>query len=223
MKPEFLTLAKYREAELARPMAELLNRRGIPFELEDASAAVDVTFSSNPYFKEFHLKVPKTYYEKALKVWEADSEALLDHIDEDHYLYEFTDEELYEILAKEDEWSKEDFVLAKKILADRGKAVSKEELASLAAQRLEVLSKPATADPVWITLGFLLACLGGFAGILIGYNYTFKKTLPNGARVYAYDEESRKKGTSMMYVGIGVMVFSLALSVWLWLKFSTTV
>lgn len=211
MKTEFLTLAKYRDAELARPMAELLNKRGIPFELEDASVPVDITFSASPYLKEFHLKVPEAYYKKALKIWEADSESLMEQVDKNHYLFSFSDEELMEILAKADEWSKEDFVLAKKILNDRGKAVSDKELAALEALRLAELSKPAKADPAWIFLGYALALLGGFAGILIGYNYRFKKTLPNGTRVHAYDEASRRQGKQIFYLGVVMFILTSAL------------
>lgn len=211
MKTELLTLAKYRDAELARPMAELLNKRGIPFELEDASAPVDVTFSASPYFKEYHLKVPKTYYKKALKIWEADSEALIEKVDKHHYLFKFSDEELREILEKSDEWSKEDYVLAKKILADRGQEVSEKELAVMEALRIAELSKPAKADPAWIFLGYALALIGGFAGILIGYNYRFKKTLPNGTQVFAYDEASRKQGKQIFYLGLIMFILSAGL------------
>ncbi|MEM6799863.1 MAG: hypothetical protein AAF696_00590 [Bacteroidota bacterium] len=206
MKSELRTLAKYRDPELARPISEMLDRRAIPFVLEDASAAIDVTFSSSPYIKEYHLRVPEQYFRKAQKIWEAESESLLAEIDESHYLFSFADEELWEILEKADEWSKLDFVLAKKILKDRGHEVSQKNLDNLEEERIKELSQSSTANRTWLMIGLITSLLGGFLGMIIGYNYQFKKTLPDGSQVYAYDEQSRKKGMAIFYLGLGVFL-----------------
>ena len=206
MKSELRTLAKYRDPELARPISEMLDRRAIPFVLEDASAAVDVTFSSSPYIKEYHLRVPEKYFQKAQKIWEAESEGLLEEIEENHYLFSFSDEELWEILEKADEWSKLDFVLAKKILRDRGHELSQKNLDNLETERIKILSQSSTASPAWLIIGLISSLMGGFLGMMIGYNYQFKKTLPDGSQVYAYDEQSRKRGMAIFYLGLGVFL-----------------
>ncbi|MDW3650398.1 MAG: hypothetical protein R8P61_25205 [Bacteroidia bacterium] len=206
MNSELRTLAKYRDPELARPISELLDRRGIPFVLEDASVALDVTFTGSPYIKEFLLRVPEQYFRKAQKIWEEDSEELIQGIDEDHYLYSFSDEELWEVLEKADEWSKLDFVLAKKILKDRGQEVEEKKIRQFEEDRLQELGKQATASFQWLLIGFMFSLVGGFIGMMIGYNFQFKKTLPNGTQIYAYDEASRKKGMAIFYLGLIVFV-----------------
>lgn len=48
---------------------------------------------------------------------------ILSHIevvDKDYYLFSFTEIELEDLIQKKNEWSKFDFLLAKKILNDRG-------------------------------------------------------------------------------------------------------
>lgn len=206
MKSELRTLAKYRDPELARPISEMLDRRGIPFVLEDASVALDVTFTGSPYIKEYLLRVPETYFRKAQKIWEEESEELIQGIGEDHYLYAFSDEELWEVLEKADEWSKLDFVLAKKILRDRGNEVEERKLQQFEEARIKELGKQSKASTEWLLIGFAFAILGGFIGMMIGYNFQFKKTLPNGKQVYAYDEASRKKGMMIFYLGLGVFL-----------------
>ena len=81
---------------------------------------------------------------------------------------EFTDEELYDVLLKSDEWNKFDYTLAQKLLSDRGKSIDEELLNSLKKQRLEDLAKPDEGQKPWIIAGYFLALLGGFIGLIIG-------------------------------------------------------
>ena len=56
---------------------------------------------------------------------------------------------------------------------------------------------------VWIIFGYVAALIGGFIGILLGYSlWLSKKKLPNGSKVPAYNEEIRKHGRIIFYLGI---------------------
>jgi hypothetical protein len=60
------------------------------------------------------------------------------------------------------------------------------------------------------TWGYISAFLGGVIGIAIGLNlWTMKKTLPNGERVYVYNENDRNHGKIMTVVGIIVLLCSV--------------
>ncbi|MDN5202313.1 hypothetical protein QQ008_13085 [Fulvivirgaceae bacterium BMA10] len=48
------------------------------------------------------------------KVLEEFSQGQIINVDSNHYLYEFTDDELFEILMKPDEWGSIDYELSKK-------------------------------------------------------------------------------------------------------------
>lgn len=120
---------------------------------------------------------------------------MLDKIDKKYYLFSFTNDELYEILIKSDEWNPFDYKLAQKLLINRGEKVDAEMLDSLKKERLKVLAKPEQNQNSWIVAGYLFSFLGGGVGIIIGYSlWSSKKTLPNGERIYSYKSVDRKHG-----------------------------
>jgi hypothetical protein len=141
----------------------------------------------------------------------------LSQVDPDHYLFGFTNEELLALLAVPDEWSEFDYQLAIIILKDRGHEVSPEIVDELRQDRLRELAKPDTKNRVWIVIGYLLAAMGGLLGIIIRWHLaTFKKTLPNGERVYDYSPRAREHGQriglmgTVMFVGIALWrIFAL--------------
>ena len=148
-------------------------------------------------------KKSRNDFEKAEKILEQNAELLISQVDENYYLYDFSDEELYEILLKSDEWSELDNKLAVQILQKRGKAVDTEILNVLKKERLQVLSKPEESQTPWIIVGYIAALLGGLIGIAIGYSiWKAKKTLPNGQSVYSYNENDRREGKRIFILGL---------------------
>ena len=196
----------------AQELETLLNENNIKTVLADNIAPVDITFSGSTLLNEYEIKIDAFNFEKAEAVLEKDAESLLEKIDQDYYLLSFTDEELYEVLIKSDEWNIFDYKLAQRILANRGKTIDYETLASLKKERLNILSKPEENQRPWIIAGYLFSFLGGGIGIVIGYSlWTSKKTLPNGERIYSYNNADRKQGKTIFIIGL--IVFPLALIV----------
>ncbi len=139
---------------------------------------------------------------------------MINEVDRDYYLFEFTDEELYEILLKSDEWSAFDYSLAQQILTDRGKSIDKNLLNSLKNERLKDLAKPEGNQKPWIIGGYTFAILGGFLGLIIGYFlWTSKKTLPNGQKVYSYSVNDRKHGKYIFYISLIIAPTAMLLRV----------
>ena len=115
---------------------------------------------------------------------------------------------MYEILLKADEWNEFDYKLAQKILVQRGKSVDTELLKALKKQRIELLAKPEENQKSWIVAGYIFATLGGLLGIFIGYSlWTSKKSLPNGQKVYSYNEKDRTHGKNIFYIGLITLPF----------------
>lgn len=97
-------------------------------------------------------------------------------------------------------------------MTERGKNIDSDVLASLKKERLQILAKPEEPQKSWITVGYIFSILGGFLGIIIGYLlWTSKKTLPNGERIYSYNENDRKHGKTIFILGL--IIFPLALLV----------
>lgn len=70
-------------------------------------------------------------------------------------------------------------------------------------QRLQELEKPDENQRPWIIAGYIFALLGGFLGIIIGYFlWTSKKTLPDGRKVYSYNQKDRMQGKYIFFIAL---------------------
>jgi len=210
MTENFTSFRNFSTFIQAQELESLLNKNNIKTVLADNIAPVDVTFSGSTLLNKYEIKINPSDFEKAEAILEKESENILDEIDQDYYLLSFTNEELYEVLLKSDEWSVFDYKLAQKILTKRGKAIDLEMLTSLKKERLKILAKPEENQKPWIIAGYIFSLLGGGIGIVIGYSlWTSKKTLPNGERIYSYNTADRETGKTIFIIGL--IVFSLAL------------
>jgi hypothetical protein len=189
---------------LAIELRNILEENEIDTVLDDNSAPVDVTFSVGASAQDkIEIRIKESDFEKAELILEKAAKAQLNTIDPEYYLFDFNDEELYDVLLKSDEWNKFDYTLAQKILKERGKNIDQELINSLKKQRLEELAKPDENQKPWIIAGYIFALLGGFLGIIIGYFlWTSQKTLPNGQKVYSYSAKDRKQGKYIFFVAV---------------------
>ena len=200
---QFLTYQKFSEEDEIEEFSKLLEKSKIEFEIEDNSVSFDPAFANNSLRKEFIIKLKKVDFEKVNKIQSEISNSLIDDIDKDHYLFEFTDDELIDVILKSDEWNKLDYSLAQKILKDRGKEITDEKLEELKQQRIEELAKPEESQKIWIIAGYIFSILGGFLGIFIGRHLSsHKKTLPNGDKVFGYSKSDRKHGDKIFILGL---------------------
>ena len=200
---KFITFQRFNSIEEAEGLISALKDNGLNVQIEDASPPVDITFSGNTLQNEIRIKGRQSDFETANQILEKQAEQLVDKFSDDHYLYNFTDDELIEIIEKPDEWSKEDYLLSQNILNGRGHKISKEKVEELRQKRIDDLRKPEKGHTGWLIFGFISAILGGLLGIFIGwFHWTFKKTDPTGQRVYAYNEQTRKTGQRIFRIGL---------------------
>jgi hypothetical protein len=208
---EFVTFRKFNNPEHASNLAEILKEHNIPFEVSEDKNNLGSVYGENPLSHYYYIKLREEDFTKA--------DALLGSISndqlsagQDHYLYSFTDQELFDILSKPDEWSAFDYQLSKKILKERGKDVTDEVLALLKKQRINELAKPEDSYKPWIYAGYIFALLGGLLGVFIGWHLTaYKKILPDGRRIYGYAESDRKHGRRILIIGsVMFMVYVVA-------------
>ncbi|MDD5151493.1 MAG: hypothetical protein PHC28_13630 [Flavobacterium sp.] len=214
MIEEFITFQKFNDQDSASELGDFFKEKKLEYVLEDNSLSFDPTFANNGFGKEFCIKLKKSDFEKgnAFLIEKAESESI--EIDKDYYLLSFTDKELFELIAASDEWSQFDVTLAKRLLKERGKEITPDEIEKIKSKRIEELSKPEEGQTTYIIIGYITAVLGGFLGIFIGWHLaTFKKTLPNGDRIYAYSENDRKQGNRILIISVVFFV------IWLLFRF----
>ncbi|MFD1818209.1 hypothetical protein SAMN04515674_10994 [Pseudarcicella hirudinis] len=202
-----LSLRKFTEESQFIEMQELLKKNDILFETEVSNSSIDAV-SLRQTLPEFIIKISQSDFLKANELLAEKAEHEIQEVDKNHYLFEFSDEELFDLISKPDEWSEFDYQLAKKILADRGQTINEDFLKHLNAVRIDSLSQPEKRQSGAVRAGYLFALLGGLIGLAIGWNlYTSKKTLPDGKSVFTYQQADRNHGLRIMI--IGTMVFIL--------------
>jgi hypothetical protein len=211
---QFLTFQKFNDEVALLELETILNDNNIEYLLEDTSSSFDPSFANNVLAKEYRIKLKKQDFERANNLLEQISMDQIDSVDKDYYLFGFTDLELIEIITKRDEWGQFDFLLAQKLLKERGKEINPELVELLKKQRIAELAKPEENQKGWIYAGYIMAFLSGFLGFFIGWHLlTHKKTLPNGDRVYSYSPSDRRHGNRILVIGSICFVFWVILKI----------
>ncbi|MBK9687508.1 MAG: hypothetical protein IPO65_06980 [Saprospiraceae bacterium] len=147
---------------------------------------------------------------KANKVLDEAQLMDIDTINNEYYLFSFTDDELMDVIVKKEEWNDFDYVLAQKILKERGKEVSMDILNAIRKQREIELSRHLPYPKTWIITGYTFALFGGLISMMIGVQLIWdKKKLPDGRKMYAYDESARNHGRLIFLIGLMVLILTI--------------
>lgn len=211
MNPDFITYHKFNDPALAEELAEQLERHNIEYTIEQESTGFDPSLVMSNETKYYAVKIKSADFEKVNDLLKQNEEVNTDEIDKDYYLFSFTDDELMDVITKADEWSAFDVVLAHKLLAERGKEITEQKIAAIHGQRIEELKQPEPPQTIYIISGYFFALLGGILGFFIGWHLsTYKKTLPNGERVYGYTENDRWHGRLIFYLSFVGLAMGLA-------------
>jgi len=209
MDPEFITYQKFNDVALANDLVELLDANNITYFLEEEAQSFNPAFSYTEG-KEYVVKVRPEDFDQINDLLKQDADENIGEVEADYYLLNFTNAELMEVVTKADEWSGFDVQLARKLLAERGNAISDKEIEAIEEKRIEELKEPDARQTTWIIIGYLVSFLGGVFGVFIGWHLkNHKKTLPNGERVFEYSEQDRWHGTIIFYLSVVILVLSV--------------
>jgi hypothetical protein len=217
MNSQFLTFRRFNEAVLAKQLTDVLDENDIEYDVtQESLVANPLLVSGDELSMEYIIKLKQQDFDKVNELLVAGEEQAVSDVESDYYLYDFTDQELLDIVKNFDEWSAFDFALARKILKDRGVVINDRNIADFKQDKIDMLKQPEESQRFWIVLGYIFAFLGGLLGIFIGwYLATSKKTLPNGEQVYSYAEEDRKQGKNILTFGVIMLIVSVILRIYL--------
>jgi len=201
VKSDIVTFYSAFSIEEAKEISSILKKENIETIIKDNSLSFDPSFANNNLDNNyFILKIKKNDFEKANEILEDIAKKNLNDIDDNHYLFSFSDKELIDVLKKSDEWSKEDVLMAKDILNRRGKNISEKYITKLKKERIKKIRSGQKISKVTITFVFLCAIfpiniffflISIFSGLLF---WKYKKTDFEGKKYYAYNLRSRKLG-----------------------------
>jgi hypothetical protein len=236
MAEEFLVFHTFSDKETADDFAEDLQKAGIDFKTESVPTMLDRVYIGESASASISIQLRAADFERAHAALSEYYKHLITHVDKDYYLFDFSDEELRDIIAKPDEWGYFDNQLAQKILADRGQGIDSATIKKLKEERIVELAKPEKDASGIIVLGYSFLVLGlfflffmdaGFAytpygfiatlfiGTLLAFN---KKVLPDGSKVFYYDANGRKQGK---WIIVGAVLL-LGIAIIKWVLFDTS-
>lgn len=202
-----IVFRRFKAPEEAVDFAQKLKQNGIQSQIIDNSPPIDITFSANHTHDEVQLLIKAADRAKAEEVFRLEAEELIKDIPNDHYLFEFDTQELFEVLKNYDEWNELDYALAQKILADRGEDVNSSIISELRQNRDNEINKAEKAGNITLFLGYLLSLFGGVGGIFIGvYLIVTKKTLTTGQKTNYYRKSDRLHGIAISIISTCIII-----------------
>lgn len=244
MSENFTTYKKFPTQEQARQLTALLEQHAVPYQLEDHSNLVPQAYLGTQPGDKIEVKIRAGDFAYVNSLLHAEAESELQNVDPGHYLFGFSDDELREIIMKQDEWSQFDFLLARKILRDRGIIIPDEKIEDAKQKRMQELSQPEPSPMKWLITGYIISISsilinfylsakipGLFGNILvfgviiigpaIGYHIaTSKRILPDGSKKYMFSAKDRLHGWAIFLIGLImaiaflVMVYLFAFNFW---------
>lgn len=193
-KNEFLPYAKFQTAEDALQLINLLKTAQIPYQFEHLVNQLDdliIGYSLDPMFE---IRVESSKFEQVNDLLQKVATVGADDTSR-YYLYDFTEEELKNVINNDEEWNAFDQGLARSILEKR------ESVSLDTSINFNKTYKPQSLPAPTIILGYLLSItiIGVLFGLSIRQN---KKVLSDGHKVYTYDNNTRLHGSYMILVAL---------------------
>lgn len=210
---DFEYFREFLSVEEARDLAAILEQHNILYKLEEPQVLIDEAIVGRTILPKVILKILPRDFERVNKILAEIVESQA--IPEEHYLLEFTDLELFDILKTPDNWTIEDVTTAKKILIQRGFEITDEQVKKLQEQRYDELKAGKKGSWQWIFFYGICILLGVvilhplflIAGVGMGlYYWQDKSRDPQGRAYYTFEENTRRLGQLIFYAGAVLMV-----------------
>ena len=97
---EFLTFKRYNDKADLKVVCDELTANSIAFEIDDSGSSLDSNFGNTEFTINYVLKIKQVDFEKADMIIEKFPEKELLDVDEEHFLFGFSNEELIDVIKK---------------------------------------------------------------------------------------------------------------------------
>lgn len=232
---QFAVYDQFHSQKDAKSLIALLKSNNIPHEVEVPRQLVDTVLGGEAHAPKVFVKVYPHDFQRVNHLVESDMLRLIHDgkIDlKKHFLYDYTDDELIDVLSKPDEWNFDTTIIAKHLLQSRGIELDAQKIKGLQEKRLNEIRKPRQGNKGWLVALSMLSVFGclfllwWFVGYLanlaicFGMSYYFwmdVTTDPNGGKFYTFDRQTRNWGKALFMLTIVSNVIFLVAFFW---KFS---
>ncbi|MCI4670326.1 MAG: hypothetical protein MRZ79_19470 [Bacteroidia bacterium] len=207
---------------------ERLELNDIPYETAKYASGLDHTYLGAGAGVEYVLRIPQERFEQANMILEREAEADFWKLPPEYHLFDFSDEELKEIILNPADWYRKDVVYAGKILDRRGVSYSISEVRESIRQKSEEANKSRRANwglllisylmlPASMFIGYWPASFSVFSGIFLIF---WKRTDDHGNTYPVFDKVSRMHGFALITLGtvifliFWVLILTVGLPFW---------
>lgn len=182
---------------------EYLKEQNIEAFIVEDDTQMNLIFGEVTQNKKYYLKIKQSDFESVHELLRAENEKSIENLSADYYLFNYTEEALWDILKKPDEWSAFDVSVSKKILEGKGHNISEEILQTYKDERIKALSVQDDYNVSWLVIGYILTIFLGIVGIFWGLNYLNADiNLPDGKKIKRYNNAARLHGRILLVLGI---------------------
>lgn len=239
MSEELIVYGTYATIENAESIAGILEGEGIETQIGTAAKMLDTAIGGGTYEDKFILRIHGSDFNKATKVLREQANVDIGTLDSHDPMRSLSKEELLDVIAKPDEWGPENYNIAIQLLRQKGVIVSQFMLNDMEEKRIEVLSERKSIDPMILILGYSLAVANiatifAFQHPVIGLTRWMKfmpaaigivlarliiqsrTTLPNGDRIYTYNNTVTRHAVIIEWLSIVVVLINVIIQfVWM--------
>lgn len=206
MSTKYATYATFYTLEDAEALQEFFLLRNLVCVLDFSEGYYELnhnpTLDQGKVIKTYRILMERALFPQAEALQNQFFEENLDALPADYPLYNFTDMELFDVLEKFDTWSGLDYIMARKILAERGLPVSNDTIDNLKNKRIAFLKQPERLSKIQLVFGYIAAIAFGIFGTINGADILAEKELPDGSSMKKYDKNSQMHGKVMFTLGL---------------------
>lgn len=209
MKSVFAQYKMFQHEDDLLGFIDRLELHNIPYETSKYASGLDHTYLGAGAGVEYSLKIPRDKFKEMNRIIEKEAEEDFHQLPPEYFLFDFSDEELKEVISSPGDWFRKDVVYAGKILENRGISFSISEIREQVNREKQLRLKPKKANtlllimayaltPASIFLGFWPASFSIFTGIYLAF---WKGTDEAGKRYWVFDHRSRIHGAILLTMG----------------------
>src|SRR5690242_17590243 len=138
---DLISFRTFDDLALAEDVANTLKQNGVKYELKTIAPKIDIATLTGAA-KSYVVMAYADDFDRINDLLQQSELEDIEKVGSDYYLFGFTEQELFDVVSKADEWSAFDIMLARKILKDRGHDVSDRKVKQIHDNRIEELKQP---------------------------------------------------------------------------------
>ncbi len=205
---EFKTFMSLTDSVIADEMVQILEAHNIAYKLQDTSKDFDASFANNEAKNSFLIMLNPNDFDKASLLLEENVKLEINDINSQHPLFDFTTEELKDVVKNYDEWHPADVKLARQLLEKENIVVEDFEIKEQQNKKMIVAQMPEKSSLLTLAMGYTFCLMGGLAGIGIAiFLMIGKRTMTDGTKKYIYSKSDRAHGLYMLVAGAIIFLF----------------